>query len=111
MRPKLVVAVSTLAALLGAGSSIGIVFAVFSSLTPVTKPGLLVAATFILPIAAIGFASVFVYRHTPRKRKLQALITAVLATLLTITLFVLATILAHWRNSMDQPPVPTHTSD
>jgi small-conductance mechanosensitive channel len=59
----------------------------------------------VLPIAAIVFASVFVYRHTARRRTLQAFMTAVLATLLTLGLFVVATILSARRNSIDRPPV------
>ena len=105
MRPKLVVGVSSLAALLGAGSCIAIVFSVFSSLSPVTKPGLLVAATFLLPIALIVFASVFVYRHTARRRKLQAFATAVLATLLTFALLLVAIIVSGRRNRPAQPPL------
>ena len=105
MRPKLVVGVSLLAALLGAGSCIGIVLGVFSALNPVAKPGLLVAATLLLPIATIVFASVFVYRHTARRRKLQAFITAVLATLLTLGLFVLATIWSSRRNTPEPPQI------
>ena len=112
MRPKLVVGVSSLAALTGAGSCIAIIFGVFASLNPVTKPGLLVAATFLLPVLAIAFASIFVYRHTARRRKLQALMTAVLATLLTLALFVLAIILSARRNVNEPPPLsPTQTAN
>jgi uncharacterized membrane protein len=102
MRPKLVVGVSSLAAFVGAGSCIAIVFGVFSSLNPVTRPGLLVATTFLLPIVAITFAAIFVYRHTARRRKLQAFMTAVIATLLTLALFVLAIILSA-RTTVNHP--------
>lgn len=110
MRPKLVVGVSSLAALLGAGSSIAIVFGVFSSLNPITKPGLIVLATFFLPLAAIIFSSIFVYRHTARRRKLQAFATAILATLLTLALFVIATILGAYRNGEPPQITPTHSA-
>ena len=102
MRPKLVVGVSVLAALLGAGSCIGIVLAV-SSLTAISRPGPLMTAALLLPIATIIFASVFVYRHTARRRKLQAFITAVLAALLTLGLFVLLWTI---RRNAPQPPSP-----
>src|SRR5256885_12488061 len=105
MRPKLIVAVSVNAALIGAGSCIAIVLSLFSSLSPLIKPGSLNSATLILPIGFIVFASIFVYRHTARRRKFQALITAVLATLLTIGLFVLATILVSRRNATDRPKI------
>ena len=103
MRPKLVLAVSLLAALGGAGSCIAIVFAVFSSFNPVGQPGLLVIGTLLLPLGAIVFGSVFVYRHTARKRKLQAFLTAILATMLTLTLLVTAAILSSRRNNVKPP--------
>ncbi len=46
-----------------------------------SSPGLLAISTLLLPIATIVFASIFVYRHTARRRKLQAFLTALLATL------------------------------
>jgi hypothetical protein len=42
----------------------------------------------------IVFAAIFVYRHTARRRKLQAFLTTLIATLLTLALFVLASILS-----------------
>ena len=102
MRPKLVVGTSLLAALVGAGSSIGILIALNTPL----RPGIIVALTLLLPIAAIISSSIFVYRHTARRRRLQALITALLATLLTLSLFVLATILSARRELIDPPQVP-----
>ena len=112
MRPKLVVGVSFLAALLGAGSCIGIVLGVSSSLNPAARPGLIVTVSLLLPIATIIFASVFVYRHTARRRKLQAFVTAILATLLTLSFFVLATILSGRRNNTKPPTVtPTHSAN
>src|SRR5215203_2383937 len=92
MRLKLVIAASLLAAIVGAGSCIGLVLGVFE-VKAWSNPGLLVTATLLLPIAAIIFASIFVYRHTARRRKLQALLTAILATLLTLSLLLVAAIL------------------
>jgi len=105
MRPKLVLGVASLAALIGAGSCIAILFASTASVSVPARPGLLVAASLLLPIATIIFAAVFVYRHTARRRKLQAFVTAVLATLLTLGLFVLATILSARRGISDPPAV------
>src|SRR5690349_23154266 len=93
MRMKLVFAASALAALVGAGSCVALVLGLFSP-KALTSPGLLVASTLLLPIATIVFAAVFVYRHTARRRKLQALLTAIIAMLLTLTFFVLASILS-----------------
>lgn len=96
MRLKLVFAVSALAALVGAGSCIALVLGIFSA-KALSNPGLLVTSTLVLPIAAITFAAIFVYRHTARRRKLQALLTAIIAMLLTLTLFLLASILSSRR--------------
>jgi len=105
MRPKLVVVVASLAALLGAGSCIGIVLASTASVGVPAKPGLLVTASLLLPIATIIFAAIFVYRHTAKRRKLQAFVTAVLATFLTLGVFVIATLLSARRGISDPPTI------
>ena len=105
MRLKLVLAASVLAAVVGAGICIALVFGVFSS-RDLFAPGLLVTSTLLLPIATIAFASIFVYRHTARRRKLQALLTAILAIILTLSLFIAAAILTvRYRPLEPRPPV------
>jgi uncharacterized BrkB/YihY/UPF0761 family membrane protein len=104
MRLRLVIAASLLAAIVGAGSCIALVLGVFS-VKALSSPGLLVASTLLLPVLAIIFASIFVYRHTARRRRLQAFLTALLATLLTLAFFVCASILsARWNRV--EPPQP-----
>jgi len=104
MRLRLVIAASLLAAIVGAGSCIALVLGVFS-VKALSSPGLLVASTLLLPVLAIIFASIFVYRHTARRRRLQAVLTALLATLLTLAFFVCASILsARWNRV--EPPQP-----
>jgi hypothetical protein len=103
MRLKLVLISSLIAAIVGAGSAIAIVLAVFSSLKPITTPGLLVVAIYLLPTAAAVTASIFVYRHTARRRKLQAALTAVLTVLLMLLLFLGASILSARRAPAPQP--------
>ena len=104
MRLKLVFAAAALAALVGAGSCIALVLGVFS-VRALSSPGLLVASTLLLPIATIVFAAVFVYRHTARRRKLQAFLTTLIATLLTLFLFILASILST-RRTPTEPTQP-----
>lgn len=101
MRLKLVIAASVLAAVVGAGSCIALVLGVFA-VKSLSSPGLLVASTLLLPVVAIVFASIFVYRHTARRRKLQAFLTALLAIILTLTIFVLASVLTA-RNAPADP--------
>ena len=100
MRLKLVVIASLLAAVAGAGSCIALVLGVFSR-QALTRPGLLAASTFLLPLATIIIAAIFVYRHTARRRRLQAFLTLVLATLLTVSIFVLTSILTARRDQGD----------
>lgn len=107
MRLKLVVLVSLLAAIVGAGSCIALVLGVFSR-EAVSNPGLLVVSTFLLPLATIIIAAIFVYRHTARRRRLQAFLTFVLATLLTLAFFIVASILTSRidRQEPVRPPGP-----
>ena len=103
MRLKLVLISSLLAAVAGAGSAIAIIVSVFSSLQAIATPGLLVVSTYLLPILTTLLASIFVYRHTARRRKLQAILTATIASILTITFFIIASIVMA-RTQPVQPP-------
>lgn len=104
MRLKLVIAASVLAAVVGAGICIALVLGVFS-VKALSNPGLLVTSTLVLPIASIAFASIFVYRHTARRRKLQAFLTAIIAIILTLTFFIAASIVTgHYRPLEPRPP-------
>jgi uncharacterized membrane protein len=71
-----------------------------------SNPGLRDLSAFLLPLATIIIASIFVYRHTARRRRLQAFLTVVLATLLTISILVLTSILTTRRDRGD-PVRPT----
>ena len=104
MRLKLVLISSLVAAVIGAGSAIAILVSVFSSLHPITTPGLVVVATYLLPALTTLLASSFVYRHTARRRKLQAILTATIALFLTILLFVVAAIVTGRRASSGRQP-------
>jgi hypothetical protein len=109
MRLKLVLISSLIAAIVGAGSAIAIILAVFSSLKPISAPGLFVVSTYLLPTSAAALAAVFVYRHTARRRKLQAGLTALIALLLTISFFLVASILTARRDPVQPQPQPQQT--
>jgi hypothetical protein len=106
VRLKLVLICSLIAAVAGAGSAIAIILAVFSSLRPITTPGLLVVSTYLLPAIATLLSSIFVYRHTARRRRLQAVLTAFISLVLTILLFVLASIITARREPAQPLPNP-----
>lgn len=104
MRLKLVFVSSLIAAVAGAGGAIAIVMFVFSSLSPLMKPGAVVFSTFLLPLVATLIAAIFVYRHTARRRKLQAALTTIISLLLILAAFVLASIVtSRWRPTEPQP--------
>lgn len=109
MRLKLVIAASVLAAVVGAGICIALVLGVFS-VKALSNPTLLVSSTLLLPIAAIALASIFVYRHTARRRKLQAFITALIAIILTLGFFVAASILSARYSPLEPRPPAEHVA-
>ncbi len=106
MRLKLVLIASLVAAVVGSSASIAIILGLFASLKALSKPDFLVIATLVLPIAAVGLAAIFVYRHTPRRRKTQALLTGILAAFLSLAVFILASIITS-RTAPVEPPQPT----
>jgi uncharacterized membrane protein YfcA len=105
MRLKLVIVSSLIAAVIGAGGGIAIILFVFSSLTPLMKPGAVVFSTLLLPLVATLIASIFVYRHTARRRKLQAALTTIISLLLILAAFVFASIVTSRSRPPQTPPV------
>jgi hypothetical protein len=100
MRLKLVLISSLTAAIVGAGSVIAIILFVFSSLKPIATPGGLVFSTFLLPMLTTALASIFVYRHTARRRKLQAALTVLTSLVLILAFFLLASIIMSRRENI-----------
>ncbi|HEV2883572.1 MAG TPA: hypothetical protein VGW36_01870 [Pyrinomonadaceae bacterium] len=103
MRLKLVFIASLIAAIVGAGSAIAIILFTFSSLESIRTPGLLVLSTYLLPLLATLQAAIFVYRHTARRRKLQAGLTVIASLLLCLVFFIAASVLTS-RSKPIQPP-------
>jgi hypothetical protein len=95
MRLKLVFLTSLLGALLGSGgplliTAIGLSQRGFllAKSFPETAEGWKSGTILLIPIAVALFAGVFVYRHTARRRKLQAVLTSVLVLMLSAVAFV-----------------------
>jgi len=103
MRLKLVLIASFLSAVVGAGASIALILWKFSSLKGLSAPDLLIASTFFLPIATVVAAVFFVYRHTARRRKTQALLTGILGVFLSLAILIVASLLTS-RATPSQPP-------
>ena len=87
MRWKLLVIASLAAVVAGAGGSAGLLYLLRGWPAPAARDGLSVLVALLLPLAAITYASVFVYRHTARRRKLQAAATALASLALTIAVY------------------------
>ena len=96
MRLKLVLLTSLLGAFLGAGVPIAILAATagWRAFYPAKMGyetnrwiGLLV---YLPPFLASVFADIFVYRHTARRRKFQAILTAILVLALCVIAYVMA---------------------
>jgi hypothetical protein len=60
----------------------------------------------IVPIAMIIAASIFVYRHTARRRKTQAMATALLSTILTLAIILTSIILTSRQMRPESSPQP-----
>jgi FtsH-binding integral membrane protein len=92
VRWKLIIITSLLAALVG----IGVTMVTLASLmnVPLREPYFTLLTSkftpllYIIPLAAVG--SVFVYRHTPRRRKVQAALTILLSLVFASALYACA---------------------
>jgi hypothetical protein len=106
MRWKLLLIASLVATLIGAGATLLIIKTLFSATESIRASDFYVLGTLLFPAAAITFASIFVYRHTARRRSLQALLTALLSIFLTLTaLLVSSMLLSKPPLGPDQPPL------
>jgi hypothetical protein len=93
MRLKLVLIASVLAAIIGAGSGIVIIYFTIGPhfMDPRflrRAPGSFDLVTLLLPLLVALSASLFVYRHTHRRRKLQAALTVVFAMALSFAIYI-----------------------
>ncbi|HEY0543804.1 MAG TPA: hypothetical protein VGC91_00265 [Pyrinomonadaceae bacterium] len=108
MRWKLLLIASLIASLIGAGATLAIIIFLLGStvhFSPRTA-GVLAFAPLVIPLAMIVVVSLFVYRHTARRRKLQAMITALLSAFLMLTIFFVCEMLLAKRNQERTPPPP-----
>lgn len=110
MRWKLMVIASLLATLVGAGANLTIAYLVFGPTWRATMPAIAAAAGLVLPLAATIFASIFVYRHTARRRTLQAWATALLSLLLTLAVIAAGAFILTGRLpvTIPTPEPPSH---
>jgi len=93
MRWKLLLTASFVATIVGAGVPLGIVLGFPNAASRIAEPYNLVIGTLLIPVLAITAASIFVYRHTARRRQFQAMLTVLLATFLTLTVLLFSSVL------------------
>lgn len=106
MRWKLVVIATLLATIVGAGSTLCLVYYLSRPLESLARPSAFALGALLLPVAAITIASIFVYRHTARRRRLQAMLTALIASILSLTILLLGSIL-YTKPAPSPTPAPT----
>ena len=109
MRWKLLIAASLLAAAAGAGACYAAARLVLPRLAEAQRGGA-AALSLLAPVGATAFAAVFVYRHTARRRALQAAATALLASLLTLAALTLGSVFAGRPRPELLPPPPAKTT-
>ncbi len=97
MRWKVIILVSAAAATLSCLLWCALAIAIFGSAAMLAGHKVLFALSLVIPLGLIAFASTFVYRHTARKRRTQAVITAVLSLLLTPVLYLAASFIMPQR--------------
>ena len=83
MRWKLLALVSIIAALSGAAIWSIAVVVIFGSARAMARNDWILLGSVLIPLGICVFGGVFVYRHTARRRKTQAVITVILSLLLT----------------------------
>lgn len=88
MRWKLIIMAPLAATLLGAGLACALILGFNDHPGRFLRPDLLTWATIAWIVSVIVFATVSVYRRTSRRRRLQALITAMGSGLLSLALLV-----------------------
>jgi len=101
MRWKLLLIASLVAAIISAGTGLAITFGLLGSAKEILTPSPLVAGVLLIPVLVIVLMSIFVYRHTSRRRGFQAIAAAVLALLLALAISAAGSILMAKR----RPPL------
>jgi purine-cytosine permease-like protein len=93
MRWKLLLIASLAATIIGAGLPLGIVLGFSGSTDHLVEPNVFILSTLLIPVAAITAAAFFVYRHTARRRQIQAILTVLLSAALTLGILLFGSVL------------------
>lgn len=108
MRWKLIILASLVAAVIGFGLWCAITITFFGAAAKLARHDWIFFASLLLPIGMPILGGVFVYRHTARRRKTQAIITAALGILLAIFAYFAAGVVAPNRLLVPRPSELRH---
>jgi uncharacterized membrane protein len=106
MRWKLLIIASLTAAIVGTGAAAAAARFLAGAGDASDRPGAAAAAGLLAPLVSITFASIFVYRHTARRRSVQAMATALLAAVLTLAALLAGSLLWGGR-TLETAPTQT----
>ena len=87
MRLKLILIVSGAVSIAGAAGAALLLYLSSGSIQFIHSRGFGLVLACIAPAAAVIFGAFFIYRHTARRRILQALLTVVISVFFILTLF------------------------
>ncbi len=110
MRWKLMFIAALVSGIAGTGLTLALVRAFFGHANPLGAYGFVALGALLIPLITTALASIFVYRHTARRRKLQAVLTAVIALVFTLTFFIFGSTFFSRRKpapSYSTPPPPS----
>ena len=106
MRWKLLIIASMLATIVSTGASLGLSYGLLGTTARMRTPDVVALAILVVPIAAITGAAVFVYRHTARRRALQAALTVLISATLTLAAIIAGSFLLPEPTREVQPLPP-----
>jgi hypothetical protein len=106
MRWKLLMIASLLATVAGTGLTLLLIFVLSRPGTGHEVNGLYLLGSLLFPLAAITYATIFVYRHTARRRSLQAILAALISIFLTLTVMLASSMLLGKNAPSILPPPP-----
>ncbi|SRR5216684_4384581 len=90
MRWKLLVLVSLVAALLALGLWSAVTIAVWGSARVMARSDWLLLCSLLIPLGVSAYAGVFIYRHTARRRRTQAVFSILLTLFLSAGTYLVA---------------------
>ncbi|MEJ7710606.1 MAG: hypothetical protein WKF84_12230 [Pyrinomonadaceae bacterium] len=93
MRWKILLIASTIAAVASTSAILVLALPVYSNPEP-SPQRLAIAGATLIALTSTTLACIFVYRHTPRRRKLQAALTVLFTGVLVIIALLIASLLS-----------------